>query len=747
MIHHHRRFGVLVILVALACKAGQPEPTAEAAPAAPVAPAPDLAGTRTSYDFLNNRAHALAHREGRLVIPAGDVSFLKFVDGGWKTSWILGAKDGGKPVAFVSGLSASLFVPVDTDGDGVGGKALADVKLTLAMRATAPKQKLSVFVNEKPVGTVDVSATLAPHEVTVPAAVLVAGENRIRLTFRAAGPIAGGKRAAAAIERIELGPGAPAAGEAVAVGEVDLGERKRAFTLPGPSRLSFYVQVPAGGRLVASYGAAAPATVAVRVSRDGAPPATLFEGPAATRWTVGAWDLSAHAGQAVRIDLISRGGGISWGTPRIVVKAADPGPPPAAKKIDHIYIWMVDTLRADKVHVYNPKSIVKTPNYDAFAADATRFAWAHVPGTWSLPSHASILTGVYPTVHKATAHEARLSPEVPFVAELMKKGGYKTAMFSSNGYVSGKWGFDRGWDINRNFIRESLPNGAEYLWKQAKEWILANAKKPEFVYLATVEPHVIYNPKKEFLKIYWNKPYKGPIKPAQTGLQLGSIKSGKLKITDNDKAYLEALHNAEITQSDEAFRVFIADLKAAGLYETSAVIVISDHGDEFWDHGDVGHAQGVHQELVHVPMIIRAPGVFPIGKVIEADVEAMDLFPTVLELAGLPVPADTQGSSLVALARDELAHSPRAAMSQNLGVTRGIKVGRFRLIHAGAKVELFDQIKDPREQEDVAARQPIALRQMRNVFGLIVAFENRWRKRAWGTAANLTESFYANIGS
>ena len=78
---------------------------------------------------------------------------------------------------------------------------------------------------------------------------------------------------------------------------------------------------------------------------------------------------------------------------------------------------MVDTLRADKMHAYNPKTRVLTPNYDAFAADATRFAWAQVPGTWSLPSHASLLTGVYPTVHKATAHEAKLlartSPSSP----------------------------------------------------------------------------------------------------------------------------------------------------------------------------------------------------------------------------------------------------------------------------------------------------------------------------------------------
>jgi arylsulfatase A-like enzyme len=735
----------LALLAAVACNPGQPaSAAAEAAPSQP-SPPPDLAGTRSAYDFLANRAHALVHRDGRLVIEAGDPSFLKFVDGGWKSSWILGAKDAGKPVAFVSGLSSTFFVPVDTDGDGIGGRALADVQLRLTMRAMVPKQRLTVFVNEKPVGTLEVSDAQAPHDLTIPAAGLTAGENRVRLQFRAAGPVAGNRRSAAAIARIELGPPATAPADgALTVGEVALGDRKRAFTLAGPSRLSFYVQVPAGAKLAVAYGAGAPGTTAVvRVARDGAAPVTVFEGPAPTRFTEAAWDLGAHAGEVVRLDLVARGGGISWATPRLVVKAAAPAPLAKRPKLEHIFVWMVDTLRADKLRVYNPKTVVETPTYDAFAASATRFAWAHVPGTWSLPSHASILTGVYPSVHKATAHEARLSREVPFVAELMKKAGYRTGMFSSNGYVSGKWGFDRGWDINRNFIRESLPNGAEYLWKTAKDWILPNGNKAQFLYLATVEPHVIYNPKKEFLARYWKKPYKGPIKPAMTGIQLGHIKSGKLKINDVDKAYLEALHDAEITQSDAAFKVFLDDLKKAGLYEKSAVVVVSDHGDEFWEHGDVGHAQSVHQELVHIPLIIHAPGIFPAGKVVEADVEAMDVFPTLLDLAGIPIPADTQGASLVDLARDELAHSPRVALSQNLGMTRGIKTGRFRFIHAGAKMELYDDVKDPLEKDDLIGKRPIALRHVRNVFGLIVAYESQWRKRSWGTAANLTEAFYA----
>jgi arylsulfatase A-like enzyme len=374
-----------------------------------------------------------------------------------------------------------------------------------------------------------------------------------------------------------------------------------------------------------------------------------------------------------------------------------------------------------------------------------------VPGTWSLPSHASLLTGVYPSVHKAVAHEARLSKEVPFVAEEMKKAGYKTGMFSSNGYVSAKWGFDRGWDINRNFIRESLPNGAEYLWKTAKPWVLAGlsgaGKKPEFAYLATVEPHVIYNPPKRFLVKYWDKPYHGPIKPAQSGVQLGLIKGGKLKINDTDKAYLEALHDGEITQSDDVFATFIADLKKAGVYDSSVVIVVSDHGDEFWEHGSLGHGHSVYQELVHIPLIIRAPGLMPKGKVVSADVEVMDLYATMLDLAGIKRGANVQGTSLIDLSNDDVGQTPRAALTVDGSTARGLKVGRYRLIETGnPRPELYDEIEDPREQKNVAGDRPIALRQMRGVLGLLYGYEQRWNKTRWGTAANVTPEFDKDVG-
>jgi hypothetical protein len=140
------------------------------APAA-TPPAADLTGTRTAIDLATNLVHATSHRDGRFVTDPSSLEFLKYVDGGWKTSFLVGEVDENKPTALVNGLSAMMFIPIDTDGDGAGGTALVDSTLSLTMRALAPKQRVSVFVNEKPVGTLDVDATTKTYDVAVPAAV------------------------------------------------------------------------------------------------------------------------------------------------------------------------------------------------------------------------------------------------------------------------------------------------------------------------------------------------------------------------------------------------------------------------------------------------------------------------------------------------------------------------------------------------------------------------------------------------
>ena len=232
--------------------------------------------------------------------------------------------------------------------------------------------------------------------------------------------------------------------------------------------------------------------------------------------------------------------------------------------------------------------------------------------------------------------------------------------------------------------------------------------KPQFVYLATIEPHVIYKPKKEFLVKYWDKPYTGPIKPTLTGVQLGPDQVGKLKVNDNDKAYLEALHDAEITQSDAAFGTFIADLKTLGIYDKSAVIVVSDHGDEFWEHGNVGHAQTVHQELVHIPLIIRAPGRVPAGQGRAAPTSRRwTCSRPLLELAGAASPAPTCRATAWCRWRATRWRQPARRADHRRAVARGIKVERFRLVHGGpGRMELYDELRRSARAEGRRRRAP-----------------------------------------
>jgi len=153
--------------------------TAQAAPGAPAAASGkvDVSSQRMAYDLLANRVHAILHLGGRMVLSAGSVDFYKFVDGGWKGSWILGQKDGTSRVASISGSSASIGFPLDVDGDGAAGKALSDLQMTIVMRSLTPGQKVSIFANEKPVTTIDVSKDRATYDVTLPAASLVLNVN------------------------------------------------------------------------------------------------------------------------------------------------------------------------------------------------------------------------------------------------------------------------------------------------------------------------------------------------------------------------------------------------------------------------------------------------------------------------------------------------------------------------------------------------------------------------------------------
>jgi choline-sulfatase len=689
----------ILVLVVLGCRSrvGSPtgEPSAEAAPAAAAAPRPAPRG-RTVYDFSANRVSAHVFRDGELLIDCGTPAFMKYALGGWRSGWATGRHDDGRSVAFTLGVAASVQVPVDGDA---GGPGVGDVRLRATLRPVPARQRVSVFVNDKPAGNVDLVPGWQDLDLPV---TLRAGENSVRFYFRAAGDSPAG-RSAAAFEKISIAPRSPKPGW----------------------RASFYVQVPTGVTLWTAPGF----RVQAARGREAARPLG---------------DVGTLAGEAARLDFLSDG------THPLQAHLVAPGPaavapprPPARR----IFVWMIDTLRPDHVGCYNPKTPVRTPSLDAFAKKGVRFEHATAQGNWSLPSHASLLSGVYPSVHGAYTEQTRVPDSIELAGEIFGKQGFTTATFLSNGYVSDRWGFAQGWDHYRNFVRESRPSDAKALWTEALAWIRQRKLDERlFVYLGTIDPHVIYNPPADYLAMYDAGPYTGMVKPAMTAILLGRIKTGKATLSDRDKRRLESLYDGEITYNDYWFGRMQEDLGALHMLDDAVIVVVSDHGDEFYDHGSVGHGHTVYQELVASPLLLAGCGL-PAGREVEADVETLDVLPTLLDLAGLPAAPTVQGESLLPLVDEPGPQAARPAFSTHGGVLRGMKIGRYKMVTSGPEqTRLFDLFTDPGEQRDVSYEQPLALRHARDVFSLHVGYETRWKKSRWGVASNLRPEFATDVG-
>lgn len=667
-------------------------PTARAA-----TPPPD---GRTLFDFAANRVTAHVFRDGELEIDCGSPMFLKYALGGWRTGWVMSQRDDGRRVSFVDGVAASIQVPLDGDA---GGPGLTDVRLRATLRPVPTKQRVSVFVNEQLISHVDLVPGWQTLDLPIGAQVR-AGENALRFYFRGAADSVAG-RSAAAFERISIAP---------------------ATTRPG-WRFSYYLQIPEGAALWTAPG--------FRVM--GA------SGKGASR-PVESGSLAGLTGEAARLDFLTERAELLEA--RLVV-ATPARATPARSPVKHVFIWMIDTLRPDHVGCYNPKTRVKTPNLDAFAGRGVLFKNASVQGNWSLTSHASLLSGVYPTVHKGYSERTRIRDEIDLAGEIFSRGGFTTATFLSNGYVSDGWGFGQGWQHYRNFIRESRPSDAKALWTESLAWL--KKRKPDerlFVYFGTIDPHVIYNPPAEYLAMYDADAYSGIVKPTMTGLLLGKIKAGKATLNDRDKRRLEALYDGEITFNDFWFGRMQQDLAALGMLDDSVIVVVSDHGDEFYEHGTVGHGHSVYEELVATPLIMAGRGL-PTGRQVDVDVEALDVLPTLMELAGLPASPAIQGESILSLVDQDGPQAARPAFSTHAGTLRGMKIGRYKLISSGAEqTRLYDLRDDPREQRDASAEQPLAARHARDVFGLHVANEERWKKSRWGVASNLRPDFATDTG-
>jgi arylsulfatase A-like enzyme len=654
------------------------------------------------YDLARHHERAELRQGGFLVLDMTRRGGSKYSHGGWRS----GLGPAGAGGAAIEGSSAGLIVPVDFEGDGV-----------LSMRCVVHGGNwASLYLDGEKLADFHVRPGVATTLTAgVPSIRLGRGEHWLGITVPGDG----------AIHRVRIGPlRGGTSDDDMLVGPVPA-ETDDLVAIPSGWTVGHTLEVPAGARLVAGVRSTRRGWIKATMHRDGAEPVLL-----AKKATHGSGasldvDLGHLAGQVVRIDLTAGPLDIVVGKPRIVV-------PPAGKGVErhvharNVILYLVDTLRADKLSAYNPGTAVLTPGMDRFAQKAAVFERSHAPANWTKPSVATLMSSRLPWQHGAVTHEAVMPDDVPLVQELMQEHGFYTAGFVTNGFITGKFGFKRGWH-DWSHSGASGRARAAIVVDDVLSWLDTRpAIQPFFIYIHTTDPHSPYAPPGDLLELYDPEPYAGVVNFGRDRTLLAAIREDGLELDARDRVRLEALYDGEVTYHDEQFARLVEGLELRGLGSDTLVVFVADHGEEFYDHGSVGHGQTLHEEMLHVPIVIRWPGVTDRAVRIDDPAGLVDVAPTILEALGLPVPLDMEGRSLVPLLLGERPNAPRVTVSGTKDHWRSIVVGRFKLIeHATSRhtttPSLFDLEADPGELHDLSASLPLTLRYLRGLLGLRLA--------------------------
>ena len=665
------------------------------------------------YQDLLSQIHLADIRFGGLWIDFGAPGRLKYTNGNWNSGWRRDRTLSGETVTDFN-RRGRLFVPVESTA-----------ALKLRLRAKAHRQtSVQTYVNGNALEGIKVGAEFTTATLQVPASAWRVGDNEI--SFRSNGNVS--------VDWLHLGEEASDTMKAKpfvpqVLDRTSDGVSRRALMLPASSSIDWHAQVPPNATLVFGVAGQKGGHLELSIQPDDEE-AKVRRFSLSDRFADQKIILKSLAGKIVRIRFVASEGDASISDLRVMreVQKVESIKEPAT----NVIVVLIDTLRASKLQMYNPKSRVRTPSMDAFAQSGVLFARAQSQENWTKPSVASVLTSLTPMTHRTKEQSSKLPQSALTLGEVFQKKGFRTASFIANGYVSNAFGFDQGWHHYTNYIRERRNTNASNVFGEAIKWIEKNKNKRFFAYVHTIDPHVPYDPPDEFLKMYDARPYVGQVKNRRTHLMMDDAKKnpGKYNFTKRDKERIEALHDGEISYHDREFGMFIDKLDSLGLKENTIVVVTSDHGEEFQEHGSWGHGHSVYQELLQVPLIVAWPGAIK-ARTVPETVSTMDIGPTVLQAAGVDVPQVFEGQSLLPFALGGWTLGPHVAFSDFMDNRRVVVGGDSKLILRGnLRHAFFDLGADPWEKNEMKGqKQPIAMRYLRVLLGQYLGVPNRgdWR--------------------
>jgi arylsulfatase A-like enzyme len=445
----------------------------------------------------------------------------------------------------------------------------------------------------------------------------------------------------------------------------------------------------------------------------------------AMRWQSAIVDLPAPRGTRCRLRLETSGGAALlgsgvWAVPEILSR-----PDRAQRERRNVILISLDTLRADHLSAYGyPRATSPQIDHQLIARGA-RFT--DVSTTYPLTNiaHMSLMTGLFPNaLPRAGAVDLGMAPRL--VAEVLRDSGYTTGAYTEDVGVSGMYGFAFGFDryVERPLVGEArgtqtFADGARFLRE--------NRDRRFFLFLHTYKVHAPYS-------------YSQPYGELFTDAAQWSGELAPYGVPPEQHPQVDAYDRA-IREVDDQVAGFLAELDRLGLSDETYVVLLSDHGDAFGEHGLTGHGFGAHQEQLQIPLVVRGPGV-PQGIAIDGPASIVDVAPTIFDLLGLQGP-DVQGASLrPALHGAALAQDRALLFSWIRTDAQGLRQGRWKLLDPGAMPQtLFDLAADPRE------RQPLddqALIEPRRAALAVAAGDDRRRKEALSAAGSSAAPYAAS---
>ncbi len=439
----------------------------------------------------------------------------------------------------------------------------------------------------------------------------------------------------------------------------------------------------------------------------------------------------------------------------------------------NVLLVSIDTVRADRLSVYGAVNDT-TPNLERLAEAGVVFEHAFSQSNESAYSHATLFTGAYPSEVAAPVYETYALPESATLApEVLKLYGYQTAAFVAGGHISEGFGFNQGYDHFQSKF------GFASFWDTAPDaldWMrAAGDENPWFVFLHSYDAHRPYtkpgpwnhlysdgagSPLSEKLvananlsELVAEGQFLPSLEPTYFAhpsgdyiLSPSTYTEGKARVddtsaitvTDADKEHVRDHYDASIAYADLALGAFLAKAEDADLLDNTVIIVLSDHGEDLLDHGYMNHRTALTDSCTRVPTIIAGPG-FPEGLRVEGLVDALDITPTILALAGATPPASLRGRDLRAVVAGDVP-ALNAVFSEGVMDMISVRTATHRLVYHHASLAhrayarilasaqltpdhftLYDLVADPGERTDVLAKNLTKARELR---GLLL----EWRR-------------------